>query len=148
METIVHWHWFILAAVLIAIEVTVGGAFFLMMGVAAALIGVALYAVPGLSIEHQLIGFAVISIVAILIGQRYFKKNPIPTDQPMLNRRGEQYIGRVFTLETPIVNGVGKVKVDDSTWRIEGPNMASGSQIKVVGVDGTNLKVEAATKAE
>lgn len=141
IEDVSHWHWFIFAAVLVIIELLTGGAYFLMMGVAAALIAAALFVAPKLGFAYQLMGFAVLSIVAILVGQRYFKKNPIPTDQPTLNRRGEQYVGRTFTLETPIVNGVGKLRVDDTTWRIEGPNMAAGVQVKVVGVDGTNLKV-------
>ncbi len=141
IEDVSHWHWFIFAAVLVIIELLTGGAYFLMMGVAAALIAAALFVAPKLGFAYQLMGFAVLSIVAILVGQRYFKKNPIPTDQPTLNRRGEQYVGRTFTLETPIVNGVGKLRVDDTTWRIEGPNIAAGVQVKVVGVDGTNLKV-------
>ncbi|HHO67888.1 MAG TPA: NfeD family protein, partial [Gammaproteobacteria bacterium] len=66
------------------------------------------------------------------------------TDQPTLNRRGEQYIGRVFTLETPLVNGMGKIRIDDTTWKIEGPDCEPGTRIRVTGVDGTILKVEPA----
>ena len=63
------------------------------------------------------------------------------TDQPTLNRRGEQYIGRTFTLDEPIINGLGKIRVDDSTWKIEGEDCASGTRIKVVGAEGTLLRV-------
>jgi hypothetical protein len=66
------------------------------------------------------------------------------SDQPHLNRRGSQYVGREFTLEAPIVNGVGKVDVDDSTWRVRGPNLPAGSQIRVTRIDGVVLVVEAA----
>lgn len=147
IEDVIYWHWLIFAALLLIVEVVTGGAYFLMMAVAAAVVGVALFVVPTLGFAFQLLGFAVLSIVAILVGQKYFKKNPIPTDQPTLNRRGEQYVGRTFTLEAPIVNGVGKLRVDDTTWRIEGPNMAAGVQVRVVGVDGTNLKVAAMDSA-
>lgn len=66
------------------------------------------------------------------------------TDVPALNRRGEQYIGRVFTLTEPIVNGVGKVKVDDTTWKVNGDDMEAGAKVRVVAIDGTVFKVEAA----
>ena len=73
----------------------------------------------------------------------WFRKYPEETDQPNLNRRGEQYIGRSFTLETAIDNGVGRVRVGDSLWRAVGDDMPAGSRVKVVGVDGASLKVEA-----
>ncbi|MCG8379509.1 MAG: NfeD family protein, partial [Proteobacteria bacterium] len=61
------------------------------------------------------------------------------------NRRGEQYVGRIFTLEEPIVNGVGKVKVDDSTWKVMGVDMPAGTKVRVLSVDGTILNVEGET---
>ena len=71
--------------------------------------------------------------------------SPTETDLPTLNRRGEQYVGRHFTLEEAIVNGQGKIRVDDSTWKIEGPeDLPAGSQVQVIAVAGTVLKVEAA----
>jgi len=59
-----------------------------------------------------------------------------------LNRRGSQYIGREFTLTEPIVNGIGRLNVDDTIWRISGPDMDSGVQIIVDGMDGTILRVK------
>jgi len=64
------------------------------------------------------------------------------SDEPLLNKRAQQYIGRVFTLDEPIVNGVGMVKVDDSSWRITGPDIDAGNKVKVIGEDGMSLKVE------
>jgi membrane protein implicated in regulation of membrane protease activity len=66
------------------------------------------------------------------------------SDQPNLNRRAEQYIGRRFVLETAIVNGQGKARVGDSLWLAEGPDLPAGSPVEVVGVDGSTLKVKAA----
>ena len=67
----------------------------------------------------------------------------IKSDEPHLNKRGDQYIDRVFTLEEPIMNGFGKVKVDDSTWKIEcETDLEAGSKVRVTGLDGTVLKVE------
>jgi len=84
-------------------------------------------------------------LVSVAIGRWLIKRYPIRTDEPRLNRRGEQYIGRVFTLEEPIVNRHGKIRVDDSTWKIEGDDCRPGTNVRVVGVDGVVLKVERAS---
>ena len=62
----------------------------------------------------------------------------------MLNRRAEQCVGRLYTLEEPIVNGRGRVKVDGVFWKIEGDDLEAGNRVKVVGADGVILKVEGA----
>lgn len=62
----------------------------------------------------------------------------------MLNRRGAQYLGRVFVLDDPIANGRGKLRVDDTTWVIEGPDLPAGTKIKVTRAHNVALMVEAA----
>ena len=97
--------------------------------------------------EIQFTLWALISAVGA-VGWRIYKKenpNPIKSDEPLLNRRGEQYVGRVVTLEEPIENGFGKVKVDDSIWKVEASeDFPAGTKIKVTAVEGTVLQVEEA----
>lgn len=146
MDIINYWHWWIFAVVFIILEIFVPGtAFFLWMGIAAAVVGLVMVFVPSLGWEYQFILFAVFAIVSIALWRLYFKKNPSPTDHPTLNRRGQQYIGRVFTLEVPIVNGIGKIKVDDSIWKISGDDCDAGTKVKVIDIDGTIFKVECLT---
>ena len=86
--------------------------------------------------------FAILSVVSVLVGRKYLQqRGAMESDQPMLNRRGEQYVGRVFTLNEPVVDGTGRVQVDDSSWRIEGQDMAAGVRVKVVAINGSTLKV-------
>jgi len=115
------------------------------MGISAGVVGVIAWLVPSLSIEWQMLIFTVIAVASVVGWRAYLRKNPVETDQPSLNRRGEQYVGRVFTLDDPIVNGVGKIRVDDTMWRIEGADCEAGEKVRVIGVDGVNLKVEAET---
>ncbi len=139
------WHWFIAAVVLITLEMVVLPAvFFLWMGIAAGVVGLLLMLMPGLPFMAQIIIFTMFAVISLVIHKRYLKNNPPGTDEPTLNRRGEQYVGRVFTLDESIVNGVGKIKVDDSIWKVMGEDMNEGGKVKVVGVDGTVFKVEAA----
>ncbi len=136
------WHWFILAVVLIIAEVLASGTFFLWTGVAAAAVGLLLLAVPTLGWEYQVLLFAGLSVASVYVWRRYLKTHPTQTDQPRLNRRGEQYIGRIFTLAEPIVNGQGKIRVDDSTWKVRGEDCSAGTRVVVSSVDGVVLEVE------
>ena len=137
-----YWHWWLLGVTLLILELFAPGVFFLWMGVAAGLVGVLLLLQPTLDWQWQVLGFAGLSLAMIAVGRFWFKRNPIQSDLPNLNRRGEQYVDRVFTLGEAIVNGEGKVKVDDSTWKVQGPDCAAGTRVRVVGVDGVILKVE------
>jgi membrane protein implicated in regulation of membrane protease activity len=143
-----HWSWWILAIALLVLEAFAPGTFFLWMGIAAGVVGVLLLLMPGMGWEYQIVVFATLSVASIVIWRQYFRKHPVQTDQPALNRRGQQYVGRTFTLSEPIVNGLGKIHVDDTTWRIRGNDCEAGSRIKVVGVDGVLLKVEPVEDAD
>jgi len=136
------WHWGIIAVILIALEMFVPSAFMIWLGVAAAVVAIVLAIFPTMSWEMQFIIFSVVSVASIYGWRVYARKHPIKTDQPMLNKRGEQYVDRVFTLEEPIINGQGKIKVDDSTWKIEGGDCDAGTKVRVTGVDGVVLKIK------
>ena len=141
-QQIDFWHWWVLAVALVVLEVFSPAAFFLWLGFAAGIVGVFVLVVPDMSWEFQVALFAVFSVISTVIGRRYFYTRLQSSDHPRLNRRGEQDIGRVFTLDEPIVNGLGKIKVDDTTWKISGQDCDAGGQVRVTGVDGVVLKVE------
>jgi membrane protein implicated in regulation of membrane protease activity len=136
LDDIVFWHWWIIAGLLLILELILPSFFFLWLGIAAAATGFVLLVLPSMPMEMQLVIFSVASVIAVLAWRKYRETRPVESDQPNLNRRGQQYVGRVFTLDRPIENGVGKVEVDDSTWRVKGPNLPAGTHVKVTGVDG------------
>ncbi len=142
LASLSHWHWFILAVALVILEVFAPGAFFLWLGIAAGVVGALVYTMPSLGWEYQVLAFSVLSVISIVVWRKFFRTEPADTDQPTLNRRGEQYVGRTFTLSEPIVNGSGKIHVDDTTWKIHGKDCPPGSQVKVTGVNGTILNVK------
>lgn len=138
------WHWMILGLALAVVEVLAPGTFFLWLGIAAALTGLVLLVLPGTGWEIQLLIFGVLS-VAIVAGWRfYLSRHPTQSDDSTLNRRGEQYVGRVFFLAEAITNGRGTVKVGDSLWRADGPDLPAGARVRVTGIAGTVLQVEKA----
>jgi membrane protein implicated in regulation of membrane protease activity len=138
------WPWEVLGIALAILELATPAFLFLPMGLAAGVIALLLIFFPGLPWVWQVALFASLSLASVLVGRTWLRRNPTPSDEPTLNRRGQRYVGRVFTLDAPIVNGVGKIRVDDSTWKITGPDTPGGVRVRVVGVDGTELRVEAA----
>lgn len=141
---VVYWHWLIFGVVMLILEAFAPAAFFLWLGIAALIVGVLLAVFSSMSFEFQLISFSVLSVASIIAWRQYRIKRPATSDQPSLNKRGRHYVGRLFTLDEAIVNGVGKIRVDDSTWKIRGRDMAAGSQVEVYDVDGVELLVKAA----
>jgi len=140
------WNWMILAAVLFALELTAPGMFFMWFGMAAAATGLIVFRYD-VSWQWQLIWFCGLSLASVLLAAKYLRKHPLESDRPLLNERAAQLIGQTFDLLDPIVNGRGSVKIGDSIWRVEGPELPKGARITVVGADGTLLKVVAAGAA-
>lgn len=134
------WAWFVLGGVLLVAEIAAPGAFLLWLGIAALVTG-ALASLVDLSWQGEVLTFAALAVVAVLVGRRVTPAPGRASDRPFLNRRAEGFIGRVFTLETPIMGGVGRVRIDDTVWRIEGQDLAAGHDVRVVAVDGVVLKV-------
>jgi inner membrane protein len=140
------WDWFIAGGLLLVVEALAPGVFMFWLGLAAMLVGAVSSSVD-LSWQAQFILFSAFSVAMIPIWRRLSRQVPADTDQPFLNRRAEALVGRIFTLEKPIVDGAGTVRIDDSVWRITGADVAAGRRIRVVSVEGTALHVELAGDA-
>ena len=142
IQQIQFWHWLALGGLFLIVELLAPGMFFLWMAQAAFITGVLLFLFSGMGWEIQLPLFSVFSVAGIALARHFFRRHPIESDQPLLNRRTALYVGRVFTLDKPIVNGEGKIKVDDSIWKIRGEDCEAGTRVKVVGADSVVLLVE------
>lgn len=140
---ILYWHWLAFGLGLLLLEMFLPTGFALIwIGAAALLVGALAWLLPGLGWQVEVVLFAIGSIASFLLWKRLRPLNSHVSDQPTLNRRGHSYVGRTFTLNEPVVNGVGKLHVDDSQWRINGPDLPAGSQVRVVAADGATLRVE------
>jgi membrane protein implicated in regulation of membrane protease activity len=142
----IHHLWWLLALLLIALEVGLPGYFLLWIGIGAGATGVLVWLMPDMSLLGQAIAFAVLAFLACAIyayGLRPRLKRGDAAGE-RLNRRGVQMVGQRYVLIEPIVNGRGKARVGDGQWLVEGPDLPVGTEIEVVGVDGTTLKVRAA----
>jgi inner membrane protein len=142
MIEFVFWYWWVLAFAFLILEMLTPGFFFMWLAVSGLITGLVAWLIPAFSLNIQVFIFSIFSVIAVTAWRYYGKKFAIETDQPLLNKRGVQYIGRVFPLYEPIINGQGKIKVDDSFWKVHGEDCGIGTKVKVTGIRGMVLDVE------
>ncbi len=143
-STLGTWNWLIFGFILMALELIAPGVFLFWLGLAALLVGLVSFALHP-SWQSQLLMFAAFAVAAVPLWRRLSRSNrEASQSNPYLNRRAAALVGRVFTLEKPIIDGSGTVRVDDTIWRVAGPGAPAGSRVKVVQADGANLTVAAA----
>lgn len=136
--------WGVAALLLFAAEALAPGAFMLWLGFAAVVVFFGVLVVPGTTLLVQAIAFVVLSVISIQVYRTWFRRRERASDQPLLNRRVAQLVGRVVPLERGIVNGRGRVQIADALWDVAGPELPAGAPVRVVGADGMTLQVEAA----
>jgi hypothetical protein len=142
--TVSFWQWWILAGILLLAEILAPGVFFLWVALGAAVAGGLALTVPGLGWEIEGLAMAAVAVATALAGRKIYDPRRVKSDQPFLNRRRAAYVGRVVTLEQPIVDGAGRVKVGGSHWTVTGPDLPAGAKVRVVSVEDSVLRVEAA----
>ena len=135
--------WGGLALVLIAAETIAPGVFMLWLGLAAAVVFVLLLVFPELPPIGQAIAFVALGFAAIVVYVRFFRDKELPSDQPLLNRRGEQLVGQVYVLDQAIVDGRGRLKIGDAYWTAEGDDLPQGTRVRVVSAQNMSLQVRA-----
>lgn len=136
--------WGALALILFAAEALAPGAFMLWIGIGAAAVFVLVAVFAEIPLLWQVVAFVVLSVVSIQCYRRWGRSHDCQSDQPLLNRRAEQLIGRVVVLDQAIIAGKGRAKVDDAFWVVAGPDLPAGSPVRVVAVEGMTLKVQQA----
>ncbi len=138
------WFWLGAGLVLLTLEALLPGVFLVWLGLAALATGIITLLMP-LSVVSTLVLFAVLGLASILIGRKVQsgQKTEV-TDAPFLNDRGKSMIGKIYAVESAIVEGAGSVRIGDSVWRVMGSDAAVGAHVKIIGIDGGTLLVEPA----
>jgi membrane protein implicated in regulation of membrane protease activity len=139
------WNWMVLGFILLALEIAVPGVFLLWIGIAALIIGAASLALWDTGFwtwQVQVVAFLVLSLVSAYVGKQIVRRREGESDQPLLNRRGAQMIGRTATLAEPIREGRGRIQLGDTLWRVSGPDLPAGTRVKVTAATDTDLELK------
>src|ERR1700755_1362569 len=103
--TLGTWNWLIFGFILMALELLAPGVFMFWLGLAALLVGLLSFAINP-SWQTQLLMFAVFAAAAVPLWRRVARSNSaVSKSNPFLNKRADALVGRVVTLEKPLIDG-------------------------------------------
>ncbi|WP_395292085.1 NfeD family protein [Enterobacter kobei] len=140
-----HAFWLSLGGLLLAAEMLGSNGYLLWSGVAAVITGLVVWLLP-LDWAWQGALFAVLTLVAAWLWWRWLNRQ-VSEQKPLdahLNQRGQQIVGKRFTLDTPLVNGRGHMRVGDSSWPVVADDdLSAGTRVEVIAVEGITLRVKA-----
>lgn len=147
LMTLGAWNWVVLGFILLLLELVFPGVFFVWFGLGAlltALVSLLFYNLPWIAFwEVEVVFFLIFSVIMVLIGRNFFRRDR-ETDEPLLNRRTDQIIGKTVVLDEPVRDGKGRIRFDDTIWRIKGPDLPEGTEVKVVAFENGVFTIEKA----
>jgi inner membrane protein len=136
-----HWGWIGIGLLLCGLEMLVPGVFLLWLGLAALATGIITLA-TGMGVVPQLLVFGVLAIIAVFVGKRQYSDRDIASDDPLLNDRLSRLVGETVVVEAALAGGRGRVRVGDTVWPAEGPDLPAGADAIVVASRAGALIVE------
>lgn len=145
-----YYHWIIFGMVLLVLEIFVGGAFLMWLGLSSIVVGLLVLLLPFVGVhpswEWQLVLFGIGALIALGLWRRYVKDAPAQ-DAPQLNQRGRDHVGKIVLLKEAIENGEGIISIDDTRWRVIGPALPAGARVKLLALNDMVFTVEAADES-
>jgi membrane protein implicated in regulation of membrane protease activity len=136
------WLWLIGGVVLLIAEIVAPGVFLVWIGIAAIVTG-AFALLFGIGVAGQLGLFALYSVLAVIVGRRVYGVSGVEASDPLLNDRGARLLGKRVLVVQPVDEDSGRVRVGDSEWSARGGPAQPGERVRITGVDGNCLIVEA-----
>ena len=136
------WLWLIGGVLLLILEVIAPGFFLVFLGAAAIATGF-FTVLFDLGTAAQLALFVLYAVLAVTVGRRFYANRTSDSTDPLLNDRAAQLVGRIVTVVSDVDDHNGRVRVGDGEWSARGGPAAAGERVRITGVEGNCLKVEA-----
>lgn len=136
-----HWFWLALGLLLASTEIVAPGVFLIWMAGAALITGLVVWLFP-IGWPLQIVLFAALAILAVLIARRFLRDHPVTAADPLMNRRADRLTGETAIVTEAIAGGTGRIRLGDSEWLAHGPDTAAGTRVRITGSDGAVLQVE------
>jgi membrane protein implicated in regulation of membrane protease activity len=148
LQALGPWTWVAVGLLILGLEIITPSTILLWPGLSALVVGFITLVLGNEAAiwpwQAQVLVFLLLSVVLAVVGKRIMKNRKYSeSDNPILNERGAQLIGQTAVLADPITNGMGRVKIGDTTWRVKGNDTKAGSKVKVVDYDAGTLIVVA-----
>ena len=137
------WHWLVFCFLILGMEALGAGGFLLGAAAAAALQALLFWLMPDMSWMFQLSCFGVGTLVFTIGWWVLFRKPGTNSDEPLLNDRAAQMVGRIVVLDQALPGGHGRVQIGDTKWKVRaGETLEAGTTVVVTGSEGMTLTVE------
>ena len=134
--------WLIIAIVVFGIDILTSNFCFMLFSIGA--IVAAICGALGVPFIMQVVIFAIVSIISLIIGYPWLKKiyKGMKKNIPLME---ETYIGKIMESEKEIVNQA-QVKVNGEYWTVinEGDVIHVGEKFIITGIQGIKLKIKKA----
>lgn len=137
-----HWWWIGAGLVLAALEMLVPGVYLIWLALAAIATGVLVLAGEP-SLPMQIVSFVSLSLIFAYSSRRFLRDKPIESSDPLMNNRAGRLVGQTATVTQAIEHGEGRVRIADGEWLASGPDCPAGTRVRIAGVSGACLTVEA-----
>ena len=135
------WIWAIAGILLLIAEIIAPGFFLVFVGAAAVATGL-FTLLFDLGTAPQLALFALYSVLAVMVGKRWYAE-PNKTDENVrLNEPARRLVGKTVTVVEAVDEHGGRVRVGDGEWNARGGPAEPGERVKVTAVEGNCLLVE------
>ncbi len=137
-----HWLWIGAGLVLAALEMLVPGVYLIWLALAAIATGLLVLAGEP-SLPMQIVSFVSLSLIFAFSAKRFLRDRPIESSDPLMNNRAGRLVGQTATVTQAIEHGEGRVRIADGEWLASGPDCPAGTRVRIAGVSGACLTVEA-----
>lgn len=139
------WQWAVLGIGLIIAELAIPAFFIVWFGLGALLVSFVLLAVPSFSLTSQLLIWTIASVAMVVIWFRIFKPGMHKTRVGMSDSNIVGEVGVLIRDVEPFQKGQARFQkplVGSEVWEcISDDTIKSGERVKVLGIEGSFLKV-------
>lgn len=120
-------------------EICIAGYFLSWLGISSIFTAFFTYLLPS-SIIIQSALFSVFFLAAFFV-TKLIRKNHDTKTSSFINEYEDKLIGTTVTLQTPIKNGIGHIKINDTLWKVNGPDAEAGLTVEVIEIRNNALIV-------
>ncbi|WP_368889332.1 NfeD family protein [Morganella morganii] len=140
------WFWLCFGGILLILEMLGTGGYLLWSGVAALVVALLVWIIPGLNLEWQGIIFAVMTVICAVLW-RNFQRRRQRDDSSSPNQANHKLIGLRAALLTDTEEGYSRIRLADGSWRVYSQSaLPAGTEVEVIAVDGITLTVRAVSR--